>query len=349
MESLQCSKATNQVNTRKDDAILRVLPHANQGARVTLNFLLPELGYLSQHLSRPALIAVIGFAAAAAALGLTMSLSGESEAPRAVAQPVPPPAASPHEPSFDVVRVDAKGDAVLAGRAVPRTELLLLDGDQELGRTTTDDRGEWVLVPNLPLPPGVHALSLQVHLPVGEVARPSRPVLIVVPEDRTQPPLAVAPLPEGGARLVLAPKGEAGPLSIDLAERDEAGRLFVGGHAAAGMLVQLYLGNSLLGRTRADGDGNWRLMALGAATSGDLRADMADDKAHVRARVEVPLAPPASTAEGVVLEPGAAQWTIARRGTGESLAYTIIYAATKNRVRDPARVLPGQVTHLPKN
>lgn len=297
-------------------------------------------------LSRPALLAVFGLATALAALGLTLSLGSEGEPP-AVAQPVPAAApASTQEPGFDVIRVDEKGDAVLAGRAQPKAELILLDGDQELGRTNADDRGEWVLVPSLPLPPGARSLSLEVHLPDGQMVRAARPVLMVVPESAAQPPLAIAPAEDGGARLVLGPKGEAEPLTIDLADRDETGRLFVGGHAAPGALVQLYLDNGFLGRVRADSEGNWRLGMGGVGAKGLLRADMVDEKVRVRARVEVPLQPPANEREGVTVEPGSAQWTITHHAPGRAPAFTVIYGGGKDRQRDPDRVYPGQVTHL---
>lgn len=306
-------------------------------------------------LSRAVLIASIGFAVAAAALGLTWSLDSQEPVPAApvVAAPGPTVATpAPQGPSFDVVRVGEKGDAVVAGRAMPQAEVVLRDGERELGRAEADERGEWVLVPTLPLPPGARALSLEARNPDGVVARSAAPVILVVPESAAQPALAVAPQAEGGARLMLGPGGEAGPLTVDLVDRDGTGTLFIGGRAPAGAALHLYLNNKFLGRTRADDDGGWRLAVKGDAGAGVVRADVVDDKGKVRTRIEVPLAPPVADAvagESVVVEPGASLWTIARRAYGDGAAYTIIYGANRANIRDPDRIYPGQVVQVPKN
>ena len=48
-------------------------------------------------------------------------------------------------PTFDVVRVNRKGDAVIAGRAYPGARVIVMDGDTALGEATADDRGMGLL------------------------------------------------------------------------------------------------------------------------------------------------------------------------------------------------------------
>lgn len=299
---------------------------------------------------------MLGFAVAAAALGLTWSLRTEGDVSAEVVPAVAAlreSVAAPATPSFDVIRIGEKGDMVVAGRAQPQAEVTLRDGERELGRGQADERGEWVLVPTLALSAGAHALSLEARGAEGAPTRSPAPVIVVVPENGLQPALAVAPQVDGGARLVLGPGGEAGPVSVDLIDRDASGALFIGGRAPAGNAVQLYLENVFLGRAVADGDGGWRLAVRQAAAAGTVRADLVDERAKVRARVEVPLAPPAQMAAGggeaVNVEPGAGQWTIIRPGNGGPAGYTVIYGAGKERVRDAGRVYPGQVVQVPKN
>jgi nucleoid-associated protein YgaU len=71
-----------------------------------------------------------------------------------------PPAAAQPAASFDVVRVSPQGNAVIAGRALPNTDVVALDGNTVIGRATADKHGEWVILPTAPLPPGPHSLRL---------------------------------------------------------------------------------------------------------------------------------------------------------------------------------------------
>lgn len=298
---------------------------------------------------------MIGFAAAVAAILLAVSLDRDGSKPADTASP-PMAAAVPtenREPSFDVVRIGEKGDAVIAGRAMPKAEVVILDGSRELGRTIADARGEWVFVPNGPLPPGARQLALEATNPDGSVVRSGAPVILVVPEHGTHPALAIKPLPGGGAKLLLGPGGEAGQLSIDLLDRDDKGRLFIGGRAPAKGLVHLYADNRFLGRAQGDDDGGWKLMLkTPEGVVRVLRADLVDDKGRVLARVETPYEGNALTiAEGttVVVSPGNSLWRIARRIYGQGTAFTVIYQANKDRIRDPNLIYPGQVFQTPRN
>ncbi|MCR9072853.1 MAG: Ig-like domain-containing protein [Alphaproteobacteria bacterium] len=136
-----------------------------------------------------------------------------------------PPAADtqvPRKPSFDIVRVDPEGNAVIAGRAQPNTEVTILDGDREVGKVTSDERGEWVFLPDHQLGPGQFALTLRQE---GEpdIAESDEAVVLVVPEpgrdiagratnEPSQPLAMVLPRGEasvGAARVLQAPA--AGP------------------------------------------------------------------------------------------------------------------------------------------
>lgn len=63
-------------------------------------------------------------------------------------------------PSFDVADADETGKLVAAGRGKAGWIIRLTSGTQALGETIADERNEWVLIPEAPLAPGNHALSL---------------------------------------------------------------------------------------------------------------------------------------------------------------------------------------------
>jgi nucleoid-associated protein YgaU len=86
----------------------------------------------------------------------------------------------PSAPSFDIVRVDPEGNAVIAGRGAPNSEIAIIDGEDEIGRVVTDDRGEWVFVPPAKLSPGERVLMLRGLDSKGKES--TEAVVLVIPE-----------------------------------------------------------------------------------------------------------------------------------------------------------------------
>ncbi|MCA3303428.1 MAG: hypothetical protein INF98_14795, partial [Roseomonas sp.] len=127
--------------------------------------------------------------------------AGQAARPAIPAAPAPPDLAAPNTeatradtsaaaqnaaqaamipPRFDVVRVGARGSAVIAGRAAPGAEVLLFaDNVRELGRARADRRGEFVILPAESLPPGTMELSLRARLGDQEMIGPDTVVLVV--------------------------------------------------------------------------------------------------------------------------------------------------------------------------
>lgn len=115
----------------------------------------------------------------------------------------------PLKPSFDIVRVDPEGNAVIAGRAAPNTEVAILDADREIGRVTSDSRGEWVFIPPAKLAPGERVLSLR-ESDTGDKppAESDEAVVVVIPEPGKD--IAGRPSAEPSTPLALVlPKAEA--------------------------------------------------------------------------------------------------------------------------------------------
>ena len=104
--------------------------------------------------------------------------SGESRA----ALPAPAVVEPPVRPSFDVVRINPQGDAVIAGRAAPGAEVTIREGNKDIGKVRADSRGEWVLIPDKPLPAGSRELSVVAKTPAGATVESKRNLLVVVPE-----------------------------------------------------------------------------------------------------------------------------------------------------------------------
>ena len=99
--------------------------------------------------------------------------------------PEEPGKESKKTPSIEVVRVSPSGDSVVAGRAEPGSEVVVSDKGEAVGRTRADKRGDWVVIPDRPLPPGDHEITAKSRTdpdnPETET-RSENKVIVVIPE-----------------------------------------------------------------------------------------------------------------------------------------------------------------------
>jgi hypothetical protein len=265
-------------------------------------------------------------------------------------------------PSFDVVRVNPTGDAVIAGRAAPGAKITVMDGDTIVGIVTSDRNGEWVLVPEKSLPSGSRALSIIAQLGDGEAVSSEDIVVLAVPERSWHKELPLAVLvPRKGKdskKILQRPtKPEAGrniALTLDIVDYDESGRLRILGQASSGNEVVVYLNNTAIGRAGVSADGNWELRPYDAVEPGlyTLRLDELA-KSKVVARIELPFsrATPLTNSnkeDYIIVQPGNSLWRISRQILGEGTMFSVIYEANKDQIRNADLIYPGQVFTIPK-
>lgn len=269
----------------------------------------------------------------------------------------------PVVPSFDIVRVNQEGDAVIAGRAEPEAIVTVFDGKTIIGTIVADQKGEWVMVPSKPLPSGDRALSVIAKNLNGDELKSKGIVILAVPTSKTQrnKPLAVLVPREGFAteRVLQKPsipgEGQSNSLSLEFVDYDEAGRLRLSGYANPAHTVLVYMNNNSIGRTVATGEGTWELRPAGALARGvyTLRVDEVKDT-KVMARIELSFTraePPTGLTKEkyVTVQPGNSLWRISRRILGQGMKYTVIYEANKNQIRDADLIYPGQIFTIPKS
>ena len=347
--------------------------------------------------------------------------SGDTK-PRATPPPGKPPLVQTRPPTFDVVRVNPKGDAVIAGRAAPHAEVTITDRGSEIGRVKADSRGEWVIVPKRPLRSGGHELSLTAKTEDTASAQSEDKIILVVPEQgrdiagrkakkpsgvlalavprkgsvgtlviqkpggaaagsattregavaarpgaavvaRLTPPPAQtaatavdeARFPRGPVQVGVRSPDGGGALTLDTIDYDEQGNIAVSGRAPGGTNVQVYLDNRPVGRATTGVAGVWRLAPSVTVLPGlyKMRIDQIDDAGKVVARIETPFARAASLGKlpgnaVVFVQPGNSLWRIARRTYGDGFAYTVIYEANRDQIRDPDLIYPGQIFRMPQ-
>ena len=271
-------------------------------------------------------------------------------------------------PSFDVVRVEPSGDAVMAGRAPPGSRVTITDNNEPIAEVDTNVRGEWTFVSKTPLAPGDHEISLTARTADGSVVESEEVVVISVPEPQItgtgEPPATpvtvLIPKSGKGATAVLqAPRGDgiaADDLVLEALDYDVDGRLIISGRVTAGATVIVYLDNAVLGQTVADEDGRWQVTSERPLGPGlhELRVDQVDEDGKVVARVQTPfsqsqLLTALADDQFFVVQPGNSLWRIARRTYGNGFRYSLIFEANQDQIRNPDLIYPGQIFILPGN
>ena len=291
--------------------------------------------------------------------------------PTPAAEPTAPP-----PPSFDIVKVDPSGHAVIAGRAQPGAKVQVLDNGNRLGEVTADDRGEWVVVPTNPIAPGDRRLTLEATDPAtGTKSKSVDTVALAVAPPNANPAANANPASPGTVAVLLpsnanepaqalqTPGGRNSGLSLDTAEYNSTGELMLSGHAKPGATLRLYADNRPLATVTADDQGKWSDVSAPpqGQNSGkvELRVDELGANGSVAQRIAEPFEPPAaSTAPSAgasiptgryTVQTGNSLWVIARQAYGRGQHFTVIFGANKDHIRDPNLIYPGQVITVPKS
>ena len=257
-----------------------------------------------------------------------------------------PRSAEAEKPSFDIVRVDPDGQAVVAGRSEPGAQVAVKINGETKGQAVANERGEWVWVTKDPIKRGSSEITIEarrepaapplvssqaVDVVIGDA--PGKAALVVLSEPSR--PSKVMQSPEeqplaGAPKVALAPPGEAAttaadvpekaakpsaksgpakrPVSLDVVDYDDAGEIIFSGHGSPGATVRLYVDNNAVGDAAIDGQGGWTLSGRGRIAPGQhaLRVDELGPAAKVESRVELPFVR-AKPAEVAALAPPAAK------------------------------------------
>lgn len=278
----------------------------------------------------------------------------EVPAPEVVAEPVIAP------PSFDLVRVEQDGSALVAGTAMAGSTLSLRVTGAEIAAVPADQTGKFVAMFNLAPSPAPRVLSLVMRMQDG-VEVPAEGTVVIAP---TVAPVAVAAAPSAepaeatepvaeaaatpaapaallvtdeGAKVLQAatdlPGGLVVNVTIDTITYTPEGAVQLAGRGSAERVVRLYLDNAQLTETSVSGAGDWAVM-LPEVQPGvyTLRADQLDAEGKVTSRFETPFK--RETVEALA----------AASGAGEAAVKADAEAATEASA--PA-VAPSSVTVQP--
>jgi nucleoid-associated protein YgaU len=338
-------------------------------------------------------MAVIATAPAPAAAPAPVAEVKKPEEPKIAAAPavvvkVPEAAklVAPILPSFDTVRVETSGEAVIAGRAEPDTEVVAKLNGTVIATTKTNSDGAFVMIPDKPLPAGAGALSLESK--ASGVVQVSSNTVAVAVKAKGQGESTVAVLaPDQPTKIIQAPAAPSNAVVLDAVDYDATGNIVFSGRANPGAVVRLYVDNNIAGEVKANEAGKWNYVGNATVAVGThtLRADEISRDGSVASRVELPFlreapakvaaaaepvpapaAPAVATAAAtttvtvapaaapaapqptrIVIQPGNNLWTLSRQIYGFGRQYTVIYEANKDQIRNPRLIYPGQIITAP--
>lgn len=256
-------------------------------------------------------------------------------------------------PSFDVVRVNPSGDAVIAGRAQPDAEVTILDQGKVIGSVKADNRGEWVFLPDSALDPGEHSFTLESKpedAVEGTAATQESETSVVVLVPKVAKDIAGRSSDQpAGALAIEVPKSGIGPTrvmnvpnqsaeasagapkvpEISAIDYDPEGRAILSGRAPAGARLFVYLDNEAIGEAVADEEGLWSFTPSMPVAPGlhVIRVDQVDETGKVLARAQTPFE---QAAVPLAAQAGAAtQQTASATGSAEPGQST---AVTEGRI-----------------
>jgi nucleoid-associated protein YgaU len=264
--------------------------------------------------------------------------------------PTPAPAASIAPPSFDVVRVDAAGNTVIAGRAAPGATVTIMRGNDVLGTAVADASGAFAFLPDKPLPPGAAQLSLSEHLPTGGTILGQVTASVDVPAAAGGTSLSVLSGPDGST-VESAQGPQPGTLGMGAVDYDADGHAIFSGTAPAGAHIAVSLAGQPVGKAIAGPDGRWKFTSKVPTNSGTLSLAATDASGKPLPSVTAPFAletlPTALAAGHVIIVPGQNLWLIARHVYGRGTLYTLIYNANTTQIHNPNLIFPGQAFKVP--
>ncbi len=256
-----------------------------------------------------------------------------------------PEAPAPTPPSFDLVRVEKDGSALVAGSAAPGASVSLRVTGAELAAVPADGQGKFVAMFNLAPSAAPRVLSMSMALADGTVVPADATVVIgptVAPAVVAEVPEAIAatgeavadaevaaaepaaepvaePVAEAPAALLVTEDGakvlqsaaEVSPelvanVTIDTITYTDAGAVQLAGRGTAERVVRLYLDNAQVAETPIVAMGDWAVTLPEVAPGVYvLRADQLDGTGKVTSRFETPFK--RETVEALAAASGAAE------------------------------------------
>lgn len=112
-------------------------------------------------------------------------------------------------PLFDVLRVQADGSVIIAGKADKDSHVEVVSAADVLGSTKAETNGDFAIIVSETLKPGDYQLVLRATMPDGRVATSVQTATVSIPEKLNGPVLALVEEPGKPSRMITVPEKPA--------------------------------------------------------------------------------------------------------------------------------------------
>ncbi len=266
-----------------------------------------------------------------------------------IPEPVIQPVRKLSVPEFDIVRIDKRGNIIVAGYWLPHQNISILSNNKIIATERTDYRGEFVYTSKDAWAPGNYTIAL---LGAEPEVKSSERVFLYVSEDGVANSVSLLMTKDGSTLLQAPAILKDGDLSVSKIDYLDTGRIVVTGDALPRLRVSLALDGEYMGFARASDHKHFGLGAdVGELESGreyELAVRLHDGDGRTVATISHKFTMPEMTGDDdtyYTVRRGDCLWIIARNFLRRGVLFSII--AERNNIDNPDLIHPKQKLQIP--
>ena len=253
------------------------------------------------------------------------------------------------ELTFDIVRLDKKGDVVIAGKTSPNIKVDILDGNETLASVFSDSNGDWVWVSEKPLPEGIKRFNLK-HFD-GEDEFFSHQNIIILREKNKYLSSKILKFSKTSSIEIINNKKKILGLSLDIAEYLDEDSLMLTGRTKPNAKVKLFFSDNFIKDSTSDNRGVWKIELKNFEFTDNnliVTTEIEGQKIKLKTKIfEKKIDPNFIFEKEVIVKNGNSLWRIARKTLGGGVYYSEIYKSNMKEIENPDLIFPGQVFNIP--
>ena len=254
------------------------------------------------------------------------------------------------ELTFDIVRLDKKGDVVIAGKTIPNIKVDILDGNEILASVFSDSNGDWVWISENPLPEGIKRFNLK-HFD-GEHEFFSHQNIIILREKNKYLSSKILRFSKNSSLEIINNNQKILGLSLDIAEYLDEDSLMLTGRTKPNAKVKLFFSDNFIKDSKSDNRGVWKIELKNFEFTDNnliITTEIEGQKIKLKTKIfEKKIDPNFIFEKEVIVKNGNSLWRIARKTLGGGVYYSEIYKNNMKEIENPDLIFPGQVFNIPK-